>query len=334
MLYPEHMSLSINKHIGLFRGSLRFFSNSALRANLTISGSGDRKGEEQINYDIETGRPSVPKTSGSGLRLLVSPSLEHEKLRDSELERLRIVPTLKTFFGGNPVHEDNMNNLNALLRKYINLPTKTLQTQELQSFKPVSFEEYKERCKSGSRLKTKHHRELTGILNRLRSIDRQLMPTDVAETLREFSSSKVDLFGASEKKLQSLDTFGRAVTVGKRKTSIADVYIVKGEGHVIINGKSLTSAFPNDSDRKKVLFPFNVVSQEAKYNIFAEVRGGGVSGQVEAIMYGIAKGLVVHNPLLKSRLRKAGLMTRDNRIVERKKPGKVKARKSPTWVKR
>lgn len=286
------------------------------------------------DIDIASGRPKVPTIAKSKQQVLISSSLPHEQLQVPELERLRVVPSLTTFFGGNPVHEDNLNQLNRIIRKYINLPTRVMEDSELRTSRFISFEEYKEQCQSGTRLKAKHHKELTTLLHRLRSIDRELMPKEVSEVLKQFSSSRSELATTSQQQLQTLDMFGRAITKGKRKRSVATVYLVKGDGKVLINGLSLTSYFPKDTDRKKLAYPFQVVGQEGQYNVFAEVRGGGQTGQIDAVMYGIAKGLVVHNPLFKSRLHKAGLMTRDARKVERKKPGKVKARKSPTWVKR
>ncbi|QEL58063.1 hypothetical protein CJJ09_000094 [Candidozyma auris] len=173
----------------------------------------------------------------------------------------------------------------------------------------ISFEEYKEKAQSG-RIKVRHYEELVSKLNELRGIQTELMPHDVIATLKEFTRSTSDEKVAAQRFVKTLDEFGRANTVGKRKDAVANISMVRGEGLIL------------------------VVAQESKYNIFITCHGGGVSGQAEASMYGIAKALVVFNPMLKPRLRKAGLMTRDSRVVERKKPGKVKARKSPTWVKR
>lgn len=280
-------------------------------------------------------RPQIPPElkKSTAFTLPIPPVLLSTGLRSPELARVRTVPILKTFFGGNPVHEQNINELNALIRKHINLPTRVVSDAELQANRFVSFEEYSKQINSGTRLKPLHHKELTQLLHRLRTIDLELTPREVTETLERYTS-KSSVVTKEAKKIKQLDEFGRAVTLGKRKRSIARVSLVKGEGQVLINGRSLTDYFPKATDRKKIAYPFQVVSQEAKFNVFAEVSGGGLTGQIDAIMYGIAKGLVVFNPLFKSRLHKSGLMTRDTRKVERKKPGKVKARKSPTWVKR
>lgn len=247
---------------------------------------------------------------------------------------MRVVPTSSAFYGGNPVHDDNMYKLNAMIKKYQDLPTRVIDIKESNLLKFITLAEYKKLLNSGARVKVGHHKALVGALSRLRSIQPELMPTEVSEMLKQYSSAGGDTTTEQQKKIKTLDEFGRANTVGKRKTSVASISMVRGDGQVIVNGRSFIDYFPRDTDRLKIAFPFKVVSQEGQYNLFIKTQGGGVSGQAEATMYAIAKALVVFNPLLKSRLRSAGLMTRDSRIVERKKPGKVKARKSPTWVKR
>ncbi|CAH2352430.1 37S ribosomal protein S9, mitochondrial [[Candida] railenensis] len=295
--------------------------------------------------DAVSGRPLIPnkkhedpQNSNSNVRSFSYPipsdlGLQLPKM-DARLERLRVVPSLQTFYGGNPGHDYTMNRLNQVVRKYINLPTKVsdAKTQKEQK-RFINFEEYKEKIGGGTRLKPLHHKDLTTVLQRLRSIEPQLMPEEVQTVLNEFT-----YVGGSEsqraKVLKTLDEFGRSLSHGRRKTSKARVYLVKGEGEIIINGRSFMDYFPYDKHRSRINYPFVTVAQEGQYNVFVEVVGGGIGGQCEAIMYGIAKGLIIHNPLLKSRLSAAGLMTRDARKVERKKPGKLKARKMPAWVKR
>lgn len=314
------MSFRLISNIKGIKIPVRLFSQTIIRAQEISS----------LN-----GRPLIPKElkERKGERILIPSRVAEQSLKNYELERLRIVPSLKTFFGGNPIHEENLNMLNALIRKYINLPTRIVDDKEIQNNRFVSFEEYKEQVQSGTRLKPIHHKELTMLLHRLRSIDLELMPVEVTETLKKFTNSS-NILTKSSQKIKTLDSFGRAKSVGKRKRSLAKVYLTKGDGQVIVNGRSIIDYFPKASDRKKIAYPFQVVNQEGQYNVFAEIQGGGVSGQCEALMYGISKSLVIFNPLFKSRLHKSGLMTRDARKVERKKPGKVKARKSPTWVKR
>ncbi|CDR37761.1 CYFA0S01e16600g1_1 [Cyberlindnera fabianii] len=243
-----------------------------------------------------------------------------------ELEIKRIVPAHKTFYTPNAEHNNNLNELKALERKYTDLPrVSNVQGKwlSLQQYEPIG---------GGERLKASQHQELIKILNRLNAIDPQLRPAEVDELLTKYSRSST--INESGKTLQLLDQFGRSKTVSGRKSSTAVVYLVKGQGEILVNNKSINQHFPELTHRQEILYPLQVVEAEADYNIFAIVHGGGPTGQAGAIAGAIAKGLVVHNPLLKPRLYKAGCMTRDHRRVERKKPGKVKSRKSPTWVKR
>lgn len=293
--------------------------------------------ELDIRLDVQ-GRPEISeglkhRIEKRKARIDIPATAPNLSLNALELERTRIVPKLKTFFGGNPTHEENINILNGVLRKYVNIPTRLVSAQELANSKFIGFEEYRKLCLSGTRLKPTHHKELLHVLNRLRIMDNELMPEEVRTVLDKFKA-KSSVLTQVAKKLKTLDEFGKADAVGKRKTSVAEVSLVKGTGETLINGKSIINYFPEIVHRKRILYPFEVIAQEGQYNLFAKVSGGGISGQAEAIMYGIAKALIIHNPLLKPRLYKAGLMTRDTRIVERKKPGLVKARKAPTWVKR
>ncbi|EAZ63143.1 mitochondrial ribosomal protein S9 [Scheffersomyces stipitis CBS 6054] len=311
----------------------QFSSIRALRAPSRSFSQAAVRLEEHIEA-----RPPIPATLKAKLeqnrvRIAVQSNMSRTGLNNYEYERIRVVPTLKTFFGGNPVHDENMNVLNGVLRKYIDLPTRVLSDEELRTSKFISFETYKKKTQSGTRLKDIHYKELTNILHRLRSINHELMPREVSEILESYRSTASDFTGAA-KKARTLDEEGKAYGKSKRKVSFAEVWLTRGEGDTLINGKSLVEYFPKDTDRKKIAYPFQVISQEGQYNIFAKVSGGGVTGQTEAVMYAIARALIVFNPLLKPRLSKAGLMTSDARNVERKKPGKVKARKSPTWVKR
>lgn len=285
--------------------------------------------------DAESGRPMVTRTEGQPAKVPIKADLGYGlPAWNAELERLRVVPSLKSFYGGNPMHEENINKLNAVLRKHINLPTRVIDVRTQQQQKRfITFEEYKGRLQAGTRLKPMHHKELTALLQRLRLIEPQLMPQEVEDAILEFVHSG-SVLAQRAQKLKQLDGFGRSLSHGRRKTSKARVYLAKGDGEVIVNGRAFMDYFPLDKQRARVNYPFVATAQEGQYNVFAEVVGGGIGGQCEAIMYGIAKGLVVHNPLFKSRLHAAGLMTRDTRKVERKKPGKLKARKMPAWVKR
>ncbi|NTW27164.1 MAG: 30S ribosomal protein S9 [Candidatus Moranbacteria bacterium] len=126
--------------------------------------------------------------------------------------------------------------------------------------------------------------------------------------------------------------------VGRRKTSVAQVRLYADEkateNELVINDKKLKDYFPTVSLQNNMLTPFKAVGLHNKFRMTVLVRGGGVTGQVEAVRLGIARALVVFNPELKKTLKDLGLMTRDAREVERKKAGLKKARKAPQWAKR
>jgi small subunit ribosomal protein S9 len=123
-------------------------------------------------------------------------------------------------------------------------------------------------------------------------------------------------------------------TSGRRKTSVARVYMQAGQGTVTINDRDIKTYFSNELLENIVNQPFGTLDAMGKYDVRVNVRGGGISAQAEAIRLAIAKALVEENPEVKAALRKEGFMTRDSRMVERKKFGKRKARRSFQFSKR
>ena len=123
--------------------------------------------------------------------------------------------------------------------------------------------------------------------------------------------------------------------IGRRKESTARVRVASGSGTFTVNEKEAAVYFPRIGDLHDVLRAFNAVGQDAtKYDVTVKVNGGGVTGQTEAVRLGLARALVLLNGEWTSALRKNGLLTRDARVKERKKPGLKKARKAPTYTKR
>ncbi len=123
--------------------------------------------------------------------------------------------------------------------------------------------------------------------------------------------------------------------VGRRKESTARVRLMDGSGSFIVNEKEAAVYFPRIGDLNDIMRSFDAVGQDAKkYDITVKVNGGGVTGQTEAVRLGVARALVLINGDWTSPLRKNGLLTRDARVKERKKPGLKKARKAPTYTKR
>lgn len=123
-------------------------------------------------------------------------------------------------------------------------------------------------------------------------------------------------------------------TSGRRKKSVARIYMVPGKGKVTVNNKKLEDFFPVKNHQNVVNQPLAVTDTLGKFDINVNVFGGGVTGQASAISLAISKGLVATDEELKSKLREHGLMTRDPRMVERKKPGQKKARKKFQFSKR
>ncbi len=121
---------------------------------------------------------------------------------------------------------------------------------------------------------------------------------------------------------------------GKRKTSVARVILRPGDGSTWINGRSLEDYFPRSLHRTSVTAPLKVAGVEGQFDLRVRVHGGGPSGQAGAIRHGIARALVEADPELRVPLKRAGFLTRDARIVERKKAGLHKARKAPQFSKR
>jgi small subunit ribosomal protein S9 len=123
--------------------------------------------------------------------------------------------------------------------------------------------------------------------------------------------------------------------IGRRKESTARVRLTKGSGQFVVNSKNFDEYFTRPVDLVKINAPFVAANEDRDhYDISVVVKGGGVTGQAEAIQLGAARALLVMNPDLRTVMRKAGLLTRDSRIKERKKPGLKRARKAPTYTKR
>jgi small subunit ribosomal protein S9 len=135
-------------------------------------------------------------------------------------------------------------------------------------------------------------------------------------------------------RVQKLDKFGRAYATGKRKNAVARVWIKPGKGKATINGKPLDVYFARPVLRMILNQPLVVAGRLTQYDLTATVSGGGLSGQAGAVRHGLAKALTYYEPELRGSLKKEGFLTRDSRVVERKKYGHKKARASFQFSKR
>ena len=133
---------------------------------------------------------------------------------------------------------------------------------------------------------------------------------------------------------QELDKEGRAYATGRRKDATARVWLKPGSGKVIINGKDQEVYFARPPLRLLIDQPFTITDRQGQYDVIATVRGGGLSGQAGAVKHGISQALTKYEPALRSTVKAAGFLTRDSRVVERKKYGRAKARRSFQFSKR
>ena len=131
-----------------------------------------------------------------------------------------------------------------------------------------------------------------------------------------------------------LDFKDSKYATGRRKTSIAKVWVKKGSGKIYVNGKLFTEYFSSDNHKMQITRPFELIKQPTDYDVRCNVKGGGPTGQAGAMVHGISKALVLFDQSYKSTLKSEKLTTRDSRAVERKKPGRKKARRSFQFSKR
>ena len=130
------------------------------------------------------------------------------------------------------------------------------------------------------------------------------------------------------------DALGRSYATGKRKDAVARVWIKPGSGKVTVNGRELNVYFARPVLQMILRQPFQLTNTEGQFDVYATVAGGGLSGQAGAVKHGVSKALQLYDPALRSVLKAAGFLTRDSRVVERKKYGKAKARRSFQFSKR
>ena len=123
-------------------------------------------------------------------------------------------------------------------------------------------------------------------------------------------------------------------TTGRRKESVARVRFADGSGQMTLNGKTLESYFPTMATRMRVMEPLTLTQSQGRFDIDATLDGGGTTGQADALRLGISRALAELDPDLRPTLKKAGMLTRDSRVVERKKYGLKKARRAPQYTKR
>ncbi|WP_354687998.1 30S ribosomal protein S9 [Candidatus Liberibacter africanus] len=163
---------------------------------------------------------------------------------------------------------------------------------------------------------------------------RDIIEQQGEQTIAEIGDQPKEQSPSSPVYSRKVDQWQRSYATGNRKTSISRVWIKSGTGKFTINYVDISKYFTQDLLILNIKRPFNTVSQDNMYDVFATVSGGGFSGQANAICHGIAKALTYFQPELRPQIKKGGFLTRDSRIVERKKYGKAKARRSFQFSKR
>ncbi|KXH28162.1 ribosomal protein S9/S16 [Colletotrichum simmondsii] len=244
------------------------------------------------------------------------------------VKKARPLPVSPSYFSREPRFNDAYIRLSALVERYQHLPLAPPELVPRQIWR--NLKGYRQT--TGEPVKAMPFSQVLSMVKRLHQIHPGLMPSEVKEALQEFKRD-IDPY-KNVAKVVPLDRYGRALGVGRRKTSSARAWVVEGTGEMLVNGKPLNEAFGRVHDRESAIWALRSTARTDKYNVWALVEGGGVTGQAEALTLAIAKAVLVHEPALKPILRKAGCITRDPRQVERKKHGHVKARKMPAWVKR
>ena len=153
-------------------------------------------------------------------------------------------------------------------------------------------------------------------------------------SLDDLSKLKVDDKEEALINEPKIDTLGRSYATGRRKESTARVWVKRGTGKISINGKEMVNYFARPVLQMQLNFVFDVTERKDQFDVIATVKGGGLSGQAGAVRHGLSRALSLFEPDLRKPLKSAGMLTRDSRVVERKKYGRAKARKSFQFSKR
>ena len=153
-------------------------------------------------------------------------------------------------------------------------------------------------------------------------------------SLDDLSKLKVDDKEEAIINEPKIDTLGRSYATGRRKESTARVWVKRGTGKISINGKEMVNYFARPVLQMQLNFVFDDTERKEQFDVIATVKGGGLSGQAGAVRHGLSRALCLFEPDLRKPLKSAGMLTRDSRVVERKKYGKAKARKSFQFSKR
>lgn len=251
--------------------------------------------------DVITGDFAALKKVVEKEKIQAAPGIDLGSLKLAQ--HARAVPVSPSYFSRQAQFNDAYITLQKLSRNYANLPR--ILTSEVKRVTWTNLDDI--RLILGEPVKASDYAKCIRLVKDLHAIHPKLKPKAVEDALEPFKHS-VQAFD-NVAKPGTLDKFGRAVGVGKRKSSVARAWVVEGTGEFMVNGKSLADAFGRVHDRESASWALQATNRADKYNVWAVVEGGGTTGQAEALTLAVAKGLMVHEPALKPALRRGETYT-------------------------
>lgn len=238
---------------------------------------------------------STTRSSSADVEVRAAPEID---LDEPTTIPARILPRSPSYFTASPAFNDHLLLLQSLVKKYISLPT----APPDQVPRPVWLKLSQYRSSTGEQVAASKYSKVLLLLTRLNKIHPRIRPKEVKKVLDRFRRPGSEAI--QQAKPGQIDEYGRSVGIGRRKESTAKVYLVEGTGEVMINGRSLVQTFPRTHDRESALWALKITQRMDKYNVFALISGGGVTGQAESLTLALAKALLVHEPALKPALRR------------------------------
>ena len=245
-------------------------------------------------------RRAVRLLSTTSLRRdgIAAQEIDFDKLPPPDPTKARIIPTSPSYFTTFPEYTDDLVHLEYLSKKFSAVPSLTPAAAPRVTWKTLG--QYRTQVRE--LVSPSKYNKVVRALQQLNRIHPALMPPEVKRQI-EIHRRAIDPL-ANKAAPGEIDEFGRAQAQGRRKSSRATVFLVEGEGEVLINGKNLAEAFGRIHDRESAIWALKATGRTDKYNIWATVHGGGTTGQAESITLAVAKALMVHEPALKPALRR------------------------------
>jgi small subunit ribosomal protein S9 len=256
---------------------------------------------QRYRKQFSTSKPTTAGADFKQIQIQAAPEINFDQKPPEGAKPARIVPASPSYFTASPQLNDNVLLLRSLVQRFQSLPT--VSPEQAPRVAWLKLSQY--RTKVGEPVTASKYAKILLLLGRLNRIHPQLRTKELREVMEQFRRP-----GSAElqkPKVQILDAYGRAKGIGRRKESSARVYLVEGTGEVLINGKSIVQAFPRLHDRESALWALKATQRMDKYNVWALVKGGGVTGQAESITLALARALLVHEPALKPALRRGEL---------------------------